>query len=70
MTTYVTFGQVHIHSINGRTFDKDCIAVIPAESQEEGRELVFEYFGDKFCFEYFNQMPNMKYFPRGLISVF
>lgn len=70
MTTYVTFGQVHTHSINGRTFDKDCVAVIPSESREEGQKRAFEYFGDKFCFEYFNQMPNMKYFPRGLISVF
>ena len=69
MTTYVTFGQVHVHSINGKTFDKDCVAVIASESHKEGRRKAFEYFGDKFCFEYFDQIPNLKYFPRGLLNV-
>ena len=23
--TYVTFGQTHVHSVNGKTFDKDCV---------------------------------------------
>jgi len=69
MTTYVTFGQAHTHRLAGKTFDKDCVAVIPSETQEEGRGKAFEYFGDKFCFEYFNKQPEMKYFPRGLIKL-
>ncbi len=69
MTTYVTFGQAHAHHIAGKTLDKDCVAVIPSETQEEGRRKAFEYFGDKFCFEYFNKQPNMSYFPRGLIHL-
>ncbi len=69
MTTYVTFGQSHTHSLNGKTFDKDCVAVIKSESRAEGRRKAFEYFGYKFCFECFEQIPNLKYFPRGLINV-
>lgn len=70
MTTYVTFGQEHAHSVNGKTFDKDCVAVFPSETANAGRDKAFELFGDKFCFEYFNKQPDMTYFPRGLIWVF
>ena len=63
--SYITFGQVHAHSVNGKTFDKDCVAVING-----GRDLAFELFGDKWCFHYtkFSDI-DMSYFPRGLIEV-
>ncbi len=70
--TYVTFGQTHVHSVNGKTFDKDCVAVIKANSKSEGRDLAFEYFGDKFCFEYHDtefDNRSLNYFPRGLMNV-
>lgn len=70
--TYVTFGQTHTHSVNGKTLDKDCVAVLTTASYDEGRAKAFELFGAKFCFEYpacnFN-FDDMKYFPRGLIEV-
>lgn len=72
MKTYVTFGQVHAHSVNGETFDKDCVAVIEADSPAEGRALAFEYFGPKFCFSYPEEHfdhGSMHYFPRGFIPV-
>jgi len=69
MTTYVTFGQDHVHSISGVTFDKDCVAEIPSISPSQGRERAFEIFGRKFCFEYFNEPPDMQFFPRGIIKV-
>ena len=69
MTTYVTFGQSHIHEINGTIFDKDCVAVISSDTALEGRKRAFELFGPKFCFEYFDEVPEMRFFPRGLISV-
>lgn len=67
MKRYVTFGQNHIHRINGKTFDKDCVAVLYGT-----REDVFEIFEAKFCFEYTEEEFNfdsMKYYPRGLINV-
>ena len=71
MKTYVTFGQEHIHKVNGKIFDKDCVAVIESPSAKRGREIAFELFGPKFCFEYpekhFN-MENMHFFPRGFIK--
>lgn len=72
MKHYVTFGQIHVHSVNGKTFDKDCVAVIKAETFEDGRQKAFEYFGPKFATSYQdNQWDNkdMKYFPRGYIEV-
>ena len=72
MKTYITFGQSHAHAVNGKTFDKDCVAVIEAESAEAGRNVAFETFGDKFCFSYAEpdfKPDMMKYFPRGLIEL-
>lgn len=75
---FVTFGQAHVHRVNGLTFDKDSVAVINCTSYEHGRELAFEYFGGKFCFTYTEEEVNnpgldklagldMSYFPRGII---
>ncbi len=72
MKTYITFGQVHAHKVNGKTFDKDCVAVIEAESAEDGRNLAVEYFGPKFCFSFYEDQfdhDSMHYFPRGFIPV-
>jgi hypothetical protein len=71
MKTYITFGQDHVHHVNGRVFDKDCVAVIEAATSAAGRAKAFELFGPKFCFEYFETewkgTEQMKYFPRGYI---
>jgi hypothetical protein len=68
MKTFVTFGQSHVHSIDDKTFDKDCVAVVNGD-----RDKVFEIFGPKFCFEYpedfWDESKMMKYFPRGYIEV-
>jgi len=70
MDIYITFGQAHIHRVNGKVFDKDCVAVIHAKNEKEGREKAFKYFGEYFCTSY-TKMNNdiLKYFPRGLICV-
>lgn len=70
--TYVTFGQTHTHSVNGKTLDKDTVAVLHAENHKEGRDRAFELFGSKFCFEYFDTQWNeedMKYFPKGYVYI-
>lgn len=70
--TFVTFGQVHIHSVNGKTFDKDCVAVIVSSSPHEGRGIAFNTFDSKFSFEYPEKHWNidrLRYYPRGYIPV-
>jgi len=67
MKTFVTFGQVHKHEIDGKTFDKDCVAIVDGD-----RERVFELFGTHWCFEYPEEHwndENMKHFPRGYIEI-
>ena len=71
-TTYVTFGQCHVHEINKQYIDKDCVVMIECDSREEGRKRAFSLFGDKWCFEYHEDefdKTDMKYFPRGFIRV-
>lgn len=67
--TYVTFGQDHRHVINNVVYDKDCVAVIECHDELHGRELAFEHFGRKWCFEYHEKIPNMQHFPRGIIRL-
>ena len=70
MKTYITFGQVHVHSVNGKTFDKDCVAVIDSENASQGRKKAFEIFDRKFCMEYDDiKHVRIDYFPRGFINV-
>ena len=70
--TYITFGEDHVHIINGIIFHKDCVALLEDITTRAGREIAFELFGKKFCFEYpekhFNK-ETLKYYPRGLIIV-
>ena len=65
---FVSFGQVHLHVVGGRVFDKDCIGVITAEDESQARTKAFECFNDKWCFLYKTE-PEMRYFPRGFIEI-
>lgn len=73
MKTYVTFGQIHVHSINGKTIDKDCVAVINHTEDEDGRDIAFELFGKKFCMEYpekyWKESDMLHHYPRGYVEV-
>ena len=72
MKTFVTFGQTHTHSVNGKTLDKDTVAIIESRSSEEGRRIAFQLFDRQFCFEYpedYWDESSMKHFPKGYVAV-
>lgn len=69
---YITFGQVHVHSVNGKTFDKDCVAEIEAETNGEAHELAMKAFDGKFhqCVDEDRVDGEfMSFFPRGIIKL-
>jgi len=69
---YFTFGQSHVHRVNGKTFDCDCIAVIEADNHTRAREIAFKNFGPTWCFSYEQEdwdEKDMRYYPRGYIEV-
>lgn len=68
MKFYISFGQVHTHSVNGITFDKDCLAEVEADTYAEAREIAFEVFKGVFHNVY-TELPDMKFFPRGTIKI-
>ncbi len=68
MKFYISFGQVHTHSVNGQTIDKDCIVEISEPSMIEARKRAFKLFGRKF-FTVYNHAPDMEYYPRGIIKI-
>lgn len=68
--TYVTFGQGHAHSVNGKTFDKDSVAIVEAPTYEECHAKVQEFFGRAYCTDYPEKhwdVSSMQYYPRGYI---
>lgn len=68
---YITFGQVHVHSVNGKTFDKDCLAELEAESNEEAHKMAMDIFKGVFhqCVGEDKLEEFLEYFPRGVIKV-
>lgn len=65
---WFTFGQDHRHEVEGKVFDKDCVATVRAADMGEARDTMFRHFGDKWAFSYQNP-PDMSYFPRGFIDL-
>jgi hypothetical protein len=65
---YITFGQIHTHSINGKTLDKDCVAEIQAENYNEAHQKAMEIFNGIFCFCK-EDIPDMSFYPRGIIKI-
>lgn len=64
-TAYFTFGQTHAHSVNGITWDKDCVVKITADDPSE---VMFATFGVKWAMQY-SEPPNMEHFPRGIFEL-
>ena len=64
---YFTFGQTHIHSVNGKTFDKDCVVEIEG-SFGETRDKMIDHFGIKWAMQY-DKLPDMSFFPRGILKL-
>lgn len=55
---FITFGQSHTHTIQGKNINKDTVVMFKAVDAETGRRRAFELFGDQFCFEYHDQEWN------------
>lgn len=66
-TAYFTFGQSHVHRINGKTFDCDCVVRITAEDPSQ---VMHDTFGPKWAFQYSSPPPKLEqYYPRGIIDL-
>jgi len=64
-TSYFTFGQSHVHKVNGKVFDKDCVVKI---TDDDPRDVMFKIFGRSWAFQH-HYLPDMKYYPRGVIEL-
>jgi len=69
MKFYFTFGQIHTHRINGKTFDCDSVVEIHAKTESEAREKMFDIFGNKWFTSYPEDKLQLEFFPRGIIEV-
>ena len=67
---YISFGQIHVHSLNGVTLDKDCLLEVKAKDLAEARQKVFDSIGNKWHTSYTEAeaMKSLSFFPRGIIK--
>ena len=72
MKYYISFGQAHVHSKGGKTFDKDCLAEIDVNSADEAHTLAMMIFDGVFHNVYtedrIKEEGFMEFFPRGIIK--
>lgn len=68
MKFYISFGQIHTHLINGHTIDKDCLVELEATTRKAAHEMAMSLFNGVFHNVY-DKLPNMSYFPRGVIKL-
>lgn len=67
---YFTFGQIHTHSYNGKTLDKDCVVEISADSSNEAREKMFGLFGQKWGLQYDSlEKLHLEFYPKGITKI-
>lgn len=68
MKQYFTFGQSHIHKVDGVVFDKNCVVEVEADTFEHARDKMFACFGNMWSMQY-DYPPDMQFFPRGIIKL-
>ncbi len=69
MKYYVSFGQIHLHRIDGITLDADCLLQITALDLQAARDRAFEALGRKWFTVYTEENVDFKYFPRGAVTI-
>lgn len=60
---YITFGQTHQHEIDGKTFDRDCVAKVRGGLQRAQRLFGWEYS------LYHPTQPDLQFFSRGVVVI-
>lgn len=67
-TAWFSFGQSHVHRVNGKTFDCDCLVKI---TSPDPRQAMFDSFGDKWAMQYDRERMTkaLHYYHRGVIEL-
>jgi hypothetical protein len=65
---WITFGQAHVHRVGPIILDRDIVLKVTAQNEEGAQALAYYYFGSKYASVY-STCPEMKYFPRGVVSL-
>ena len=69
MKYYVSFGQSHVHRIDGVTLDADALLEVVAKDEGEVRDRVFSAIGAKWSMIYDEDSIKFEYFPRGAVTI-
>lgn len=65
ITRWYSFGHGHEHKFKEITLDVNILVEI---TDVNPRQVMVDLFGDEWAFEY-RELPQMKYFPRGIMYI-
>lgn len=65
---YVTFQADQTHLKDNKLFDCKCVGVVKTDTYTEARRACMEQFGNEWD-TLVKELPNLRYYPRGLIEV-
>ncbi len=66
---YVSFGQIHVHRIDGITLNADCLLQITAPDLQAARQRAFEVLEREWFTVYSEENVDFEWFPRGAIII-
>ena len=71
MHVYFTLGQLHTHSVNGKTLDKDCVVCVTNHPTEKSARDAFVEVTNNLFHESFTKLDEktLEYYPRGVIEI-
>ncbi len=72
MLVFMTLGQNHAHTINGKVVHKDVVAVFKNMTEAQVREMMHKDYENKYCTTYTSDTwgtHNMQYYPDGYVCV-
>lgn len=69
---YITFGQIHKHTINGVSFDKDTVGVFycNTEDWDKASDACKNLFNNQYCHVHKTMNEEvLQYYPKGLVDI-
>jgi len=72
LKAYITFGQTHQHSVDGKMLDKDTVARIEVASPDEAVAFAMRTFGGVYSRIFIGgewKPDNLKYYPKGYVDL-
>lgn len=66
---YITLGQSQVHSIDGRTWDRNGVLEVVAPNEKAAIAAVKKHFGHRWSFIYTHSEMDFSYYKKGIVAL-